>query len=96
MTAPPSPYHKVKVEQVVDTHGFQRQRRGAEVGALNLGHRRGEHLVLIGALGVQAETLPGTRATGAAGALPRARPREESWSIHFITYEIESINRLFA
>lgn len=52
---------------VPDTHG------GGEVGALYLGHGRGQHLVAVGALRVQAVALARARAPGAPRALLRRR-----------------------
>ena len=52
--------HEVKRQKVVDAHGFQRQKGTSQVGALDLRHRRGEHLVSVGTLGVEAVGLART------------------------------------
>ena len=65
--------HEIEGEQVVDAHGLELEHGAREVRALDLGHRRGEHLVAVRALRVQAEALAGPRAARAASALLRLR-----------------------
>ena len=67
--------HEVEVQQIVDPHRLERERRRPQVRALDLRHGRREHLVLERTLRVQAETLPRPRAARAAAPLPRARLR---------------------
>mmetsp|Transcript_2909 Transcript_2909/g.8721 ORF Transcript_2909/g.8721 Transcript_2909/m.8721 type:complete len:305 (-) Transcript_2909:913-1827(-) len=68
--------HKVKVEQVVDAHRLHLQHGVAQIGALDLGHGRGQHLVLVRRLGVEPVALARAGASRAAGALPRGRLRD--------------------
>mmetsp|Transcript_56637 Transcript_56637/g.123121 ORF Transcript_56637/g.123121 Transcript_56637/m.123121 type:complete len:454 (-) Transcript_56637:502-1863(-) len=67
--------HKVKVDDVVDAHGLEREHRVAEVGPLDLRHRRRQHLVAERRLRVQPIALAGSRAAGASHALSGRRLR---------------------
>lgn len=54
--------HEVKLEQVLHVEALQKQHDVAQVGALDLRHRRQQHLVAEGALREQAVAGAGARA----------------------------------
>mmetsp|Transcript_33044 Transcript_33044/g.82292 ORF Transcript_33044/g.82292 Transcript_33044/m.82292 type:complete len:263 (-) Transcript_33044:1687-2475(-) len=68
--------HEVEVEQIVHAHRLHLEHRVPQVGPLDLGHRGGQHLVLVRRLRVQAVALAWPRASGTAGPLPRACLRD--------------------
>mmetsp|Transcript_6374 Transcript_6374/g.13907 ORF Transcript_6374/g.13907 Transcript_6374/m.13907 type:complete len:252 (+) Transcript_6374:352-1107(+) len=68
--------HEVKGEQVVDAERLEQQHHVAQIRALDLGHGHDKQLVVVRELGVETEALAGASATGAAGALVRARLRD--------------------
>lgn len=57
------------MDEVIDAQLLQLQHDGAEIRTQDLGIRVLLHLVLVGLLGVQAETFPGLGSTGSAGSL---------------------------
>ena len=77
--------HEVEGEQVVDAHGLERQDRAGQVGALDLGHGGRQHLVLVGALRVQAVALAGARAARPARTLLSLRLRSNDSTQNCVT-----------
>lgn len=52
--------HEVKIQKIVDTHGFQLDKRTRQVRPLDFGNRRGQHLVTVGSFCVQPKSLTRT------------------------------------
>ena len=60
--------HEVEGDEVVDAHGLEGENGGGQVGALDLRHGRGQHLVPVGTLSVQPVAL--ARASTPSPACP--------------------------
>ena len=46
--------HEVELQQVLHPQGLEQQHHVGQVGPLDLGHRGGQELVLVGTLGVES------------------------------------------
>jgi hypothetical protein len=67
---------EIKVEQVVDTEGFQHQDDVAEVRPLDFGYRVRQELVVVRVFRIQPERFSRTDSTGSTGSLGRGSSRD--------------------
>ena len=61
--------HEVKRQEVINPHGFQIEDSAGHIGAFDFWYARGQHLVTVGSLGVEAVAFTRTCAASSTGTL---------------------------